>query len=34
LSRPRLAAVPKPDGTKLVADNRRARFDYELLERV
>ena len=26
--------MPKPDGTKLVADNRRARFDYELLERV
>ena len=22
------------DGTKLIADNRRARFDYELLERV
>jgi SsrA-binding protein len=26
--------VPKPDGTKLIADNRRARFEYELLERV
>ncbi len=26
--------MSKPDGTKLVADNRRARFDYELLERV
>jgi SsrA-binding protein len=26
--------VPKPSGTKLIADNRRARFDYELLERV
>jgi SsrA-binding protein len=26
--------VSKPDGTKLLADNRRARFDYELLERV
>jgi SsrA-binding protein len=26
--------VPKATGTKLIADNRRARFDYELLERV
>jgi SsrA-binding protein len=26
--------VAKPDGTKLIADNRRARFEYELLERV
>jgi SsrA-binding protein len=26
--------VPRPEGTKLIADNRRARFDYELLERV
>jgi SsrA-binding protein len=25
--------VAKPTGTKLIADNRRARFDYELLER-
>jgi len=26
--------VAKPTGTKLIADNRRARRDYELLERV
>jgi SsrA-binding protein len=26
--------VAKPTGTKLIADNRRARHDYELLERV
>jgi SsrA-binding protein len=26
--------VPRSDGTKLIADNRRARRDYELLERV
>jgi SsrA-binding protein len=26
--------VPGSDGTKLIADNRRARYDYELLERV
>jgi SsrA-binding protein len=26
--------VARPSGTKLVADNRRARHDYELLERV
>jgi len=26
--------VAKPDETKLIADNRRARFEYELLERV
>jgi SsrA-binding protein len=26
--------VPKATGTKLIADNRRARFDYELLDRV
>ena len=26
--------MSKPDGTKLIADNRRARFDYELLERL
>jgi SsrA-binding protein len=25
--------MAKPTGTKLIADNRRARFDYELLER-
>jgi len=25
--------MPRPTGTKLIADNRRARFDYELLER-
>ena len=24
----------KPDGTRLIADNRRARFEYEVLERV
>jgi SsrA-binding protein len=26
--------VARPQGTKLIADNRRARFEYELLERV
>jgi len=26
--------VAKPDGTRLIADNRRARFEYEVLERV
>jgi len=26
--------VVKPDGTRLIADNRRARFEYEVLERV
>jgi SsrA-binding protein len=26
--------VAKPDGTKLIAENRRARRDYELIERV
>jgi SsrA-binding protein len=26
--------VAKETGTKLIADNRRARFDYELLERI
>ena len=26
--------MAKPDGTRLIADNRRARFEYELLERV
>ncbi len=26
--------VPKPTGTKLIAENRRSRHDYELLERV
>jgi SsrA-binding protein len=26
--------VAKPQGTKLIAENRRARFDYELLDRV
>ncbi len=26
--------MPKATGTKLIADNRRARFDYELLEKV
>jgi SsrA-binding protein len=26
--------VPRATGTKLIADNRRARFDYELLDRV
>jgi len=26
--------VAQPTGTKLIADNRRARFEYELLERV
>ena len=26
--------MAKPEGTKLIADNRRARHDYELLERV
>jgi SsrA-binding protein len=26
--------VAKPTGTKLIAENRRARYDYELLERV
>ena len=26
--------MAKPDGTKLIAENRRARRDYELIERV
>ena len=26
--------MAKPDGTRLIADNRRARFEYEVLERV
>jgi SsrA-binding protein len=26
--------MAKPTGTKLIADNRRARYDYELLDRV
>ena len=26
--------MAKPQGTKLIAENRRARYDYELLERV
>ena len=26
--------MAKPTGTKLIADNRRARFDYELLDRL
>jgi SsrA-binding protein len=26
--------MAKPNGTKLIADNRRARYDYELLDRV
>ena len=26
--------MAKPEGTKLIAENRRARYDYELLERV
>jgi SsrA-binding protein len=26
--------MARPQGTKLIADNRRARFEYELLERV
>ena len=29
-----LRRVAKPDGTKLIAENRRARRDYELIERV
>jgi SsrA-binding protein len=32
--RPYTAAVAKPTGTKLIAENRRARRDYELIERV
>ncbi len=31
---PYTCAVAKPNGTKLIADNRRARHDYDLLERV
>jgi SsrA-binding protein len=34
VSRPYTAEVPGSTGTKLIADNRRARHDYELLERV
>jgi SsrA-binding protein len=26
--------MAKPSGTKLIADNRRARYDYELLDRI
>jgi SsrA-binding protein len=26
--------MAKPNGTKLIADNRRARYDYELLDRI
>ena len=33
-SPPRLRRVAKPRGEKLVADNRRARHEYELLERI
>ena len=33
LKLPTLARMAKPTGTKLIADNRRARYDYELLER-
>ena len=32
--RPYTPTVAKPDGTKLIAENRRARRDYELIERV
>ncbi len=34
MPRPYTARVAKPTGTKLIADNRRARRDYELLDRV
>ncbi len=34
LSAPYTPAVAKPTGTKLIAENRRARRDYELIERV
>ena len=31
---PTIAAVARPTGTKTIADNRRARHDYQLLERL
>ena len=31
---PTLRRMAKPSGTKLIADNRRARYDYELLDRI
>ncbi|RDI73349.1 smpB: SsrA-binding protein [Gaiella occulta] len=31
---PTLPRMAKPTGTKLIAENRRARYDYELLDRV
>ena len=31
---PTLPGWPSPTGTKLIVDNRRARFDYELLDRL
>src|SRR3990172_7940574 len=30
---PRIGHMPRPTGTKLIAENRRARHDYHLLER-